>query len=49
MNPMALPQHDNYIEEIYKTEACFQFSLMYNDEPEIERLRWSSPIAANRS
>ena len=36
---MAMPQRDNYIDELYKTEALLQFALMHNDEPEIERLR----------
>ena len=36
---MAMPQRDNYIDELYKTEALLQFALMHNDEAEIERLR----------
>ena len=36
---MAKPQRDNYIDELYKTEALLQFALMHNDEAEAERLR----------
>lgn len=36
---MALPQRDNLIDEIKRTDALLEFAVMHGDEAEAERLR----------
>lgn len=36
---MALPQRDNLIEAIQKTDALLEYAVMHGDEAEAERLR----------
>lgn len=36
---MALPQRDNLIEEIKRTDALLEYAVMHGDEEEAERLR----------
>ena len=36
---MALPQRDNLIDAIQKTDALLEYAVMHGDEAEAERLR----------
>ena len=36
---MAMPQRDNLIDEIVKTDALLEYAVMHGEEAEAERLR----------
>ena len=36
---MAMPQRDNLIDEIQKTDALLEYAVMHGEEAEAERLR----------
>lgn len=36
---MALPQRDNFIEEIKRTDLLLEWAVQHGDEEEAERLR----------
>lgn len=36
---MTMPQRDNVIEEIKRTDALFEYAVMHGEEEEAERLR----------
>ena len=36
---MAMPQRDNLIDEIVKTDALLEYAVMHGEEQEAERLR----------
>ena len=36
---MALPQRDNFIEEIKRTDLLLEWAVQHGEEEEVERLR----------
>ena len=35
---MAMPQRDNYIEELNRLEGLLEYAVEHNDEPEVKRI-----------
>ena len=35
---MAMPQRDNYIEELNRLEGLLKYAVEHNDEPEVKRI-----------
>ena len=35
---MAMPQRDNYIEELNRFEGLLGYAVEHNDEPEVKRI-----------